>query len=516
MSMTRFTRGRFFFLLVTLSILCATMGRSNLPVSAALGGAPALPNHESSLSGAEITPPVYLPLVVNNYFSLQPSVFGIDFISINPSNGTLEMRRAGSYWTRRTKVAWSLVETSQGARDWSGLGSLPDELTTAQGYGFSPILVIQSTPSWAQALPGYSCGRLKADAIPAFAEFIYDLVIRYSVHPYNVKYWEIWNEPDVSPTVVSAPDSGFGCWGDENDPYYGGGYYTDVLKAVYPRIKAADPAAQVIVGGLLLDCNPTLPGACPPFDPANGKHGDRPAKYLEGILRHNGANDGGQYFDGISFHAYDYYRINLGQGYYTNYGWLTTEEDGPVMVAKVDYINNVLAAYGVQGKFLMNTEVALICGDFYAPPGGPGCEATDTSPFEITKAYYLAQSFVVGQAMGLKGIIWYYVFGWRNSGLLNRDRTPRPAYRAFATAHHALSDAVFLRKITQFPGVEGDEFDRGNGRILWVLWSKDAAISHPVTLGRIPTVMYDAVGVTLPLSISFNVSQKPVYIEWLR
>jgi hypothetical protein len=83
---------------------------------------------------------------------------------------------------------------------------------------------------------------------------MHDLVARYSVPPYNVKYWELWNEPDVDPALAGliGGDIPFGCWGDSTDPYYGGGYYAEMLKAVYPRIKAADPQAQVARGRIAL------------------------------------------------------------------------------------------------------------------------------------------------------------------------------------------------------------------------------------------------------------------------
>jgi hypothetical protein len=338
---------------------------------------------------------------------------------------------------------------------------------------------------------------------------MHDIVARFSVPPYNVKYWEIWNEPDIDPYLVQSQDSPGGCWGDTNDPYYGGSYYADVLQAAYPQIKAADPEAQVMVGGLLLYCDPTKVGAC------LGSDGDRPPKYLEGILRHNGANDGGQYFDGISFHAYDYYRINRGQGHYANYDWLTDETDGPVVAFKTDFIRQVLAAYNAQGKFMMDTETAVVCGLETDPPGGPGCESADTSAYEITKAIYLAQAYTVGQSKGLEGMIWYSIFGWRNTALLNIDLSPRPAYYAYLTAHKALSDAVFSGKITQFTGVDGYEFDLGGGRILWVLWSKDPILSYLVPLSRLPTAMFNALGTPLPLSTLIDVSQMPIYIEWL-
>ena len=52
-----------------------------------------------------------------------------------------------------------------------------------------------------------------------------------------VKYWEIWNEPDIPAGSISDPDQPGGCWGDPADPYYGGQKYGEMLKAVYGTIK---------------------------------------------------------------------------------------------------------------------------------------------------------------------------------------------------------------------------------------------------------------------------------------
>ena len=45
----------------------------------------------------------------------------------------------------------------------------------------------------------------------------------------------------------------FGCWDDPEDAYYGGEYYAEMLKVVYPVIKEADPEAKVLFGGLLYE-----------------------------------------------------------------------------------------------------------------------------------------------------------------------------------------------------------------------------------------------------------------------
>ncbi len=57
------------------------------------------------------------------------------------------------------------------------------------------------------------------------------VVTRYSAAPYHVKVWEIWNEPDVAHQLVGL-DSQFGCWGDQDDDYYGGGYYGDAKSSI--------------------------------------------------------------------------------------------------------------------------------------------------------------------------------------------------------------------------------------------------------------------------------------------
>ena len=38
-----------------------------------------------------------------------------------------------------------------------------------------------------------------------------------AVDEFDVHYWELGNEPDVDPILVNS-SSGFGCWGDIDDP----------------------------------------------------------------------------------------------------------------------------------------------------------------------------------------------------------------------------------------------------------------------------------------------------------
>ncbi len=432
---------------------------------------------------------IFLPLMLN---SASPSVlpaqtvFGVEMNAITADSGLNQMSAAATTWVRRNAVLWSDVEPSQGTRDWSALAGLESELLSAGSNGIRPILIVRSTPLWARQVSNSSCGPIKPEALGAFGNFMHDLVARYSLPPYNVKYWEIWNEPDVG---VGAGDSGYGCWGDPNDEYFGGGYYAQMLQAVYPRIKAFDPIAQVLVGGLLLDCNPNLLGVC---------SDSKPPKFLEGIL-HAG---GGASFDGVSFHAYDFYQGTLGHYGSPNWNsyWNTT---GPAMIAKADYVQSLLTSHGVTGKFLMNTESGLLWS----------CDSCSNDPtFETTKAYYLAQVYAASIAHGLRANIWFNVFGWRNSGLLNLDFSPRPAYTAFQFARSELRDASFTRDINEFPGiVKGYELKRGGQRI-WVLWSQDGN-SHSISLPAVPLATWDVMGSAVPIVDPMTLDLKPLYLE---
>ena len=394
-------------------LLVLILALSNvLGFSHSVSGHSNLENVQPSIAAVSSPYTLYLPLI-NKNFPLE-TVFGVEMDQITTDGGLDQVVAANTTWVRRNGVLWADVEPNEGTRDWSVLAGLEQELRDASANNLQVILIVRKTPSWAQKVAGYSCGPIKPEKLGAFGNFMYDLVSRYSPPPYNVKYWEIWNEPDVPPerfSLIEGGIVGWGCWGDLTDPYYGGGYYAEMLKAVYPRIKAADPQAQVLVGGLLLDCDPRgSPSSCTTVG-----NDDRPAKFLEGILR----NNGGAYFDGVGFHVYDFYEGALGK--YSRLNWNSQwDTTGSSSIAKARFIEEVLGAYNISDKFIMNSEMAIICGGD-DPPGQPPCESEPTSAFEQTKAYYVAQVYAAAIAEGLRANIWYSVSGWRNSGLLRSD-----------------------------------------------------------------------------------------------
>ena len=435
-------------------------------------------------AAGSVSPLSPLPQVTPPQFPLT----GLETYSITPESGLDQLTQSGAYWVRRNLVIWSEVEPEPGLRQWEKLAGLEQELVYAAQRHFQVILVVRGTPAWAQQVPGSLCGPVLPEKLPAFAAFLHDLVARYSQPPFQVRYWEMGNEPDVDPTLV-APDSNFGCWGRTGAPYYGGADYAAMLEQAYPQIKAADPQAQVILGGLLLDCDPDHPPAGRSCEPSS---------YLEGILKAGG----GDYFDGISFHAYDYY---LGPDKFANPNWNSTSTTtGPALVVKARFLRRILQTYAVSDKYLLNTEAGLICGRTGAEP-----ECQDEA-FQLTKASYVALSHAAAAAEGLRANVWHSLLGWRSSGLVTGDLQPLPAHRAFHFSSKMLNGAAFIRAIEDYPAVKGYEFVL-DGQRFWLLWSLDGS-QHSVELPALPAAVFDVTGAPVPPAQSLIISPAPLYI----
>lgn len=443
------------------------------------------PDQEAPLSGmdqitAENT--IFMPLVLQP--PGKPSVFGIEMES-DWSGSLLDLAyQAGVNWVRRNGVEWQLVEVVEGTRDWTMLAGLESEMTILSQRGIELVLIVRGVPEWAQTEYGNICGPIAQPKFDAFASFMSELVSRYSQPPYNVRYWEIGNEPDFP---YSERDIPFGCWGDASDPYYGGGYYGEMLKAVYPAIKTADPNAQVLIGGLLMDCDPNNP---PPGKDCTS------SKFLEGIL----LTGAGSAFDGVSFHSYDYYIGTLGS--YCNPNWHgSSTTTGPSLDLKANFLSSVLTQYGYNNKYILNTEIALLCNNF-------PCDDT----FEMTKAIYIAQSYAQTLASKASIAIWYsYTGSWQSTKLVDGSDIPTPAYYAYQAANQILRNTAFTQHL-QIDGVTGYEF-YGRGDRFWILWSTGGQPQH-IKLPGVPMQMWDVLGKPVTPTRELDIGVLPVYLEW--
>ena len=206
----------------------------------------------------------------------------------------------------------------------------------------------------------------------AFAAYAANMAGRYP----QVEAWEVWNEPNTSFFWRPAVDAAA---------------YTTLLKKTYRAVKAANPNARIILGGL-------SPGTGAPDSIS-------PPNFVEQIYR----NGGGSSFDAVAFHAY-------GDGALED--WLA---------ASLLEIRSVMDANGDMAKRVWITEMGCYTE-------GPG------SVSEAWQSQYLLQARAfLTRIPYVQRVYWYTLRDADSSsnpesnyGLFRADGTPKPAVSAFA------------------------------------------------------------------------------------
>jgi hypothetical protein len=445
---------------------------------------------------------VYLPAISN---PPTKSTIGAEPIYSIQNNTMSKVAASRVTWARHPVFSWAAIEPTQtnpATYQWSTVnGGNEAGLAAASANGVNLIAMVKFTPSWAQKYPGVSCGPVHPNNLDEFAEFMAAAVARYSLPPYNIKYWELGNEPDVDVTLV-PPNSVYGCWGDKTKPStYGGDYYAEMLKVVYPAIKTADPNAQVLIGGLLLDCDPANPPA--------GKNCDS-GNFLKGILQ----NGGGDYFDFVAFHAYAVYAPfpSLAQPSIIDETSSVWGHLGGTVVGKINYLRNLLSQYGVSKPLILN-ESALTCPEYYqglCTSPGPG--------FYEDQADYLVRLYTRNISLDIKSTIWFTVEGngeWRKTGLFyDMLITPKPAWNALDAMTSQIADTKYIGTVTQYPQFQdmwGYEFASTEKRV-WVL-GVTGSTGHTIDLPAGWQAVYDKYGLPITPIADQVFVKSPVYVK---
>jgi hypothetical protein len=474
-------------LVLATAVLASAVALSLVTNLTAMAQAPAGPAVAPVVT-QEQTSMVFLPSAQLEYPRL-PTEFGVQVHDFSLPKVFDLARSTGTYWVRYNAFLWDRIEpvrTNPPTYHWEVVDE--KSLLNAASRGMQIIATTKMTPSWAQKVAGSFCSAVRADAIDEYAQFLAALVRRYGAAPFNVRYFELGNEVDVDPSLVRG-DEGFGCWGDQTDPYYGGRYYGAMLQALYPVIKAADPRAQVVFGGLLLDCDWTHP-----------KPGElcTPSRFFEGALR-QGA---GESFDVVSFHGYPQYSGSLQQDAH----FPSWSARGGVVLGKVDFLREAMRLYGID-KPILHTEGSLICSErsrYCNPPGADFYEA---------QADYAVWLFVRNWAAGLLGTTWYDLQdgGWRYSGLIGPDGTARPSYHSYKFLTEELRGATYVRRVTGYDGIDIYEFRLARG-VVWVLWTPDE-VTRALTLPEGTLRVLDKYGADVTPSTGVLSVRHPVYVE---
>ncbi|HEY3759864.1 MAG TPA: Ig-like domain-containing protein [Solirubrobacteraceae bacterium] len=147
------------------------------------------------------------------------------------------VKTLGVHWVR-VFATWPDLEPQRGEYAQNWLTSY-EQLFHSLPSGTKVIVDVVDSPQW-------ETGSTDVHAPPAnpadYAAFVGGLAQRWAGH---VAAYEIWNEEDNASWWTGAPDPGA---------------YAALLKATYPVVKAADPAATVVLGGMTGNDYPFLEG----------------------------------------------------------------------------------------------------------------------------------------------------------------------------------------------------------------------------------------------------------------
>jgi Bacterial Ig domain len=150
---------------------------------------------------------------------------GVNLINLTP--GTLQQATAlGARWVR-VFAPWKFFEPSQGVHASNWLWPY-DQMLSSLPRGTHVILDVVGAPAWET---GTSAGNAPPRSDADYASLLHFLAQRWAG---RVAAYEIWNEENTSR------------WWASPDP----AAYTRLLQSAYAAVKSADPAAEVVLGGL--------------------------------------------------------------------------------------------------------------------------------------------------------------------------------------------------------------------------------------------------------------------------
>jgi len=441
--------------------------RGSLPATQSSSKASFLPQ----VATESLSETLFLPLLANGYrgprdcpldspFSLQIAALhqvvpdqrseAQAFLEANYERLVDALWESGACWSR-VRIDWAMIEPNapiDGQPPVYNWGPYHDEkLALIAGTGVNLIGTIDDVPDWAADEPYYlSCSPIRQDRLDEFARFVTDLVNRYKEPPWNIHTWELRNEPDG--TTPGRDAVGQGCGGLAPDKY------VQMLAAAYPAIKAADPGATVLMGGIAHDWFIEYSG---PF-----------YRYFPDDVM---AGNGDLYLDALSLHYFADFAAEwerwvpegnpptcgvVDDGVGTAYeGW------GIDILAKANhFVNRMKVCHNVQ-KPLWVTELAE-----HGYPDQP-----DTLE---QQARYVIQGHARALAAGAQNVTWFALAtppgDPSHQGLLFEDLSPKPGFYAYQTLTRELAGYDYSSSLSA-SGVEGYVFRNDQDRPKYVAWA---------------------------------------------
>ena len=464
----------------------------------ALGLGFGLASRSTAESTAEVSH-IYLPTIYYYDTTRDRSIFGVQLYGNTlPTNKYYnDLVESGTVWIRipvRWRDAESVRQASPKTYDWTAIDRVLAAAIPSQ-HPFKIIGTVYHAPDWAVPEPYHERAVLNDDALSDFAEFTQALAARYSGQHAGlpvVTHWEFYNEPDITSEPGGTP-----LWGDNGDKY------AEMLAAVYPAIKAGNPRAQVVFGGIA-------------YDAFVDQGGTFVREFLDDVL----TAGGGQYFDVMNFHFYPGFAPN-----WTGQEWPLS---GPGLYEKAAFIRTKLEQeYGLY-KPMVITEAGWYSD---APPFLP------SSP-EI-QSRYVVKLHMQSIAADIRVMIWWMLYdagiGYNETGLVTNGTPPvrKPAFGVYQTLVEEMKTAQFVRRLsdaeTENERLEVYQFaDGAKNRTLYVAWlnvadhssTETAVLRLPVPNlrikameGHVVQMVNDGEDGQADGWVTVSVSNRPIYLE---
>lgn len=156
--------------------------------------------------------------------------YGIEAFLVDQDVPTLtdEIASLGVSWVKQ-QVLWKDFEPVKGEIDFNTLDNI---VNTLHDKNLNILLTVSAAPSWGRSSTDENG---PPDNFADYATFVGALAARYAG---KVQAYEIWNEPNLRREWNSSVHT------------INPAVYMELLRAAYAAIKAADPAAVVVSGGL--------------------------------------------------------------------------------------------------------------------------------------------------------------------------------------------------------------------------------------------------------------------------
>jgi len=297
--------------------------------------------------------------------------------------------RTGAPWVR-AYLNWGDFEPTRGTLSVPWAYDYGRAIDRLRASGHKIVIVVSGAPSWATGSSDPHAIPRDSAAFGRFADAYASFMGRLAAHfRGRVAAWEIWNEEDSD-----------GWWSGAPQP----GRYARLLRGAHDAVKAADPAAKVVVGGL------------------TGNN----YQFVDDLYR-NGARGS---FDAVGVHTdiacdtaspYHYFRESNGRvSRWSFLGWQS--------------VHDVMARHGDGDKPVWLTEVGWST-QLGSCPHGAFAGKKPAGVSEAEQANFLGGAYhCMSQAPYVQVAIWFALqdADYHGFGLLRSDGSQKPAYDALS------------------------------------------------------------------------------------